>query len=113
MADKTNPKASPHLGPVDVVLAPKVIVSESDPGQPPARVEAIIHPKLRFSINKLVPRADLIKFVQEHREIPAAYQQMLVATIEAIPDDDNILRLTAACHPHKGGFNFTFTVCAA
>lgn len=78
-----------------------------------AAAVAELNQKIRFSINEVRPRASLVEIVQKNAAIPKAYREVILETIAAIPESHEVLRLAANCHPHKAGFNFNFTVCAA
>ena len=89
----------------------EVKISETNPGEAPLQRAAVaLATNLNFSLSKKDTRAAVIEAVKNSRQIPIDDQEFILRRIAAIPERFNLLQLDAVCHPHKSGFNFTFTV---
>jgi len=91
---------------------PQVKISEVNPGEQPIERAAVeLSTKLRFILSVKKTRDGVIDAVKSARDIPVEDQDYILRRIAAIPAEHDILQLAVYCHPHKAGFNYSFTVC--
>ena len=92
--------------------SPEIKISEVDPAETPLPRSAVeMSPKPKFTLNLKKSRTVIVEAIKASREIPLKWQEAILEDIAAIPADHDFLWLTMVRNPHKGGFNFTFTVC--
>ncbi len=96
-----------------IMNEPQVKILEVEPGETPLeRAAAELRADLKIRMHeKAMARADLVDAIKNSRTLPVLDQDYILARIALIPAQHKILQFSLICVPHKGGFNFNFTVC--
>ena len=90
----------------------EVVISETDPGQVPLkRAAAELTAKTQFSLGTIKgTRENIVRQVKAARSIPIVWQEAILAEIEMIPVENDLIRLDLHRQPVGIGSNVTFTV---
>jgi hypothetical protein len=70
-------------------------------------------PNSNFSVSGIKSRATWLQTIAAMPNLTEAERAVITHRIAAVAPEHDILRVSLAGHPHKHGFNFTFTVSAA
>lgn len=90
---------------------PKVIISETDPGEKADRAAADLLKHSQISLGTIKgTRDEVIETIKNARHIPLVWQEVLLAEIRLIDKKYALLRLDMHRHPHDNGVNCTFTI---
>lgn len=99
-----------------VTIVPTVTFAKTDPDELTAalaagpRAAAVLKCRQNFSLTLRMSRAKLIEAVQNAREVPLVWQEVILAEIAVIPPAHDLLRLDFLRHGHGVGSNAVFTV---
>jgi len=88
-----------------------VKVSDVDPGEPPLeRAAAELSPQVNLVFEQKGTRKSIAAKIRANRDIPVEDQEYIIRRINVVDPKHEFLKVAIVCHPHKGGFNSSFTV---